>query len=115
MMIEKYQCQSLAETRDRPPSFFLGNGFCEVVSRYLPHQHMRCFLTHTLSHGSLANGTNVASLLTSASFFQDMVHYLSAAVSQKVYDLCDGIGDRPEVPPFKIDFGSKRKFTENDS
>ena len=41
-----------------------------------------------------------------------MVEYLSASVSQLVYDLCDGVGDRPEVPE-QVNCGTKRKFPED--
>ena len=42
-----------------------------------------------------------------------MVEYLSAAVSQLVYDLCEGVGDRPELP-LQVNCGAKRKLPEED-
>ena len=47
-------------------------------------------------------------------FSQELVSYLSAAVSQLVYDLCNGVGERPEVP-LKPNGGIKRKCPEDDS
>ena len=42
------------------------------------------------------------------------MEYLSAAVSQLVYDLCDGVGDKPVVP-LQINFGKKRKYPDSDA
>jgi len=45
---------------------------------------------------------------------KEMVEYLSASVSQLVYDLCDGVGARPEVPE-QVNCGTKRKFPEDNN
>ena len=44
--------------------------------------------------------------------FQDKTEYLSFAVSQLVYDLCGGVGDRPEIVGHLLP-GSKRKIDGN--